>query len=57
MGPLSRSDRHDEPRAFDQLVPVETAMIEDVLIVGEDPIGEPILTHVLPDVLDGIELG
>jgi hypothetical protein len=28
----SPSDRHDEPRAFDQFVPVEAAMIEDVLI-------------------------
>ena len=32
-------------------------MIEDVFIVGEDAVGEPIIAHVLPDVLDGIELG
>ena len=57
MGPSPRSDRHDEPRAFNQLVPIETAMIEDVFIVGEDPVGEPIIAHVLPDVLDGIEFG
>jgi hypothetical protein len=57
MGPSPRSDRHDEPRAVNQVVPVETAMIEDVFIVGKDPVGEPILAHVLPDVLDGIELG
>src|SRR5271163_4634864 len=57
MGPSPRSDRHDEPRAFNQLVPIETAMIEDVFIGGEDPVGEPIIAHVLPDVLDGVELG
>ena len=57
MGPLSHSDRHDEPRAFDQFVPIETAMIEDVFIVGEDSVGEPIVAHILPDVLDWIELG
>jgi hypothetical protein len=38
MGPLPRSDRHDEPRAFNWFVPVETAMIEDVFVVGENPI-------------------
>src|SRR5271163_13217 len=47
MGPSPRSNRHDEPRAFNQLVPIETAMIEDVFIVGEDPVGEPIIAHVL----------
>jgi len=32
-------------------------MIENVLIVGEDPVGEPIVAHILPDVLDGVEFG
>ena len=57
MGPSRRSDRHDEPWTFNQFVPVETAMIEDVFIVGEDQVGEPVIAHVLPDVLDRIELG
>ena len=57
MGPSPRSDRHNEPRALDQFVPVKTAMIEDVLVVGEDPVGGPIIPHVLPVILDGIELG
>jgi hypothetical protein len=57
MGPPPRSDRHDEPRAFDWFVPVEAAMVEDIIVVGENPVGEPIIAHVLPDVLDGIELG
>ena len=32
-------------------------MIEDVFVVGENPVGEPIIAHVLPDVLDGVEFG
>ena len=55
MGPPARSDRHDEPRAFNQFVPVEAAMIEDVIVVGENPVGEPIIAHVLPDVFDRVE--
>ena len=57
MGPLPHSDRHDEPRAIDQLVPVETAVIDDVFVVGKDAVREPVVAHILPDVLDGIELG
>ena len=57
MGPPARSDRHDEPRAFNQFVPVEAAMVEDIIVVGENPVGEPIIAHVLPNVFDGIELG
>ena len=40
MGRSPCFDRHDEPWTFNQFVPVETAMIEDVFIVGEDPVGE-----------------
>ena len=32
-------------------------MIEDVVVVFEDAVGEPVLAHELPDVLDGIEFG
>ena len=39
MGPPARSDRHDEPRAFNQFVPVEAAMIDDVFVAGKDPVG------------------
>ena len=38
MGPPARSDRHDEPRAFNQFVPVEAAMVEDIIVVGENPV-------------------
>ena len=57
MRPAARSDGHDEPRSIDQLVPVEATVIHNVLVGGEDPVREPVIAHVLPDVLDRIELG
>ena len=56
MGPLSDSDRHDEPGAFDQFVPVEAAMINYVFIAGKDAVRQPVVAHILPNVLNGIEL-
>ena len=32
-------------------------MIEDVFIVGEDAVGEPVIAEKLPDVFDWIEFG
>ena len=31
-------------------------MIEDVAVGGEDPVGDPVLAHELPDVLHGVQL-
>ncbi len=38
MGPSPCSDRHDEPGSLDEFVPAETAMVDDVFIVGEDTV-------------------
>ncbi len=57
MGPLSDSDRHDEPGAINQFIPVEAAMIDDVFVAGEDAVREPVVAHILPNVLNWIELG
>ena len=57
MGPLPDSNRHDEPGAIDQFVPVEAAMVDDVFVASEDPVGEPVVAHILPNALDRIELG
>ena len=35
----------------------QAAVIEDAVVVFEDTVGEPVVAHKLPDVLDGIELG
>jgi hypothetical protein len=32
------------------------AMVEQVFVGGEDPVGEPVVAHELPDVLDGVQL-
>jgi hypothetical protein len=32
-------------------------MIDDVFVAGKDAVREPVVAHILPNVLDGIELG
>jgi hypothetical protein len=56
MRTAAHSDSYNEPGPFDQLVPVEAAMIGDVVVAFEDPVGEPVVAHVLPNVLDRIKL-
>ena len=56
MSPVSQSDGHDEPRLIRELVPRRAAVIEDVVVGGEDPVGDPVLAQELPDVLDGVQL-
>lgn len=45
------------PWLIDELVPRLAAMIEDVIVGSEDAVGEPIIAHELPDVLDRVEFG
>jgi hypothetical protein len=55
--PLAQSDGHDAPWLVDELVPCLTAVIDEIVIGFEDAIGEPVIAHELPNVLDGVELG
>jgi hypothetical protein len=55
--PLAQSDGHDPPRLVDELVPCLAAVIDEVVIGFEDTVGEPVVAHELPDVLDRVELG
>jgi len=57
MCPLAQADGHDGPWLLDELVPGVAAVVEDVVVGAEDAIGKPVGAHVLPDVLDRIELG
>ncbi len=57
MCPFAQSDGHDGPRLIDEFVPSIAAVIEEVFVGGEDAVGEPIVAHELPDILDRIELG
>ncbi len=55
MSPLAVSDGHYALGLADQLVPCITAMIQDLIVGVEDPVGEPVIPHELPDVFDRIE--
>ena len=56
MGPLAQSDGHDAPRLIDELVPCRTTMVDEIVVGFEDAVGEPVVAHELPDVLDRVEL-
>ena len=50
-------DGHDAPRLIDELVPGFAAVIDDVAVGSEDPVGEPVFANELPDILDRVEFG
>ena len=56
-GPLAASDGHDAPRLVDEFVPGLAAVVDDVVVGLEDAVGQPVVAHELPDVLDRVELG
>lgn len=47
MRPFAESDGHDLPRLVDELVPCGAAMGDDVVVVLEDTVGEPVVAHEL----------
>jgi hypothetical protein len=55
--PLAQPDGHDAPGLVDELVPCLTAVIDQIVIGFEYTVGEPVVAHELPDVLDRVELG
>ena len=57
MCPIAESDGHDGPRLGLELVPSIAAVIEQRVSVVEDPVGEPVVAYVLPDVLLRVQLG
>ena len=57
MRPLAQSDGHDAPRLVDELVPCLAAVIDEIVVGFEDTVGEPVVAHELPDVLDRVEFG
>lgn len=46
------SDCHDLPRLIGELVPGLPAVVDDVVVGDEDAVGEPVVAHELPDILD-----
>lgn len=57
MRPFTQSDGRDAPGLVDEVVPGVAAVIDDVVMVAEDAVGEPVVADELPDVLHGIEFG
>ena len=57
MRPFAASDGHDAPRLIDEFVPCLATMVDDVVVRCEDAVGEPVIAHELPDILDRVEFG
>lgn len=57
MSPVSQPDRHDAPWLIDDGVPGLAAQVEELVIGGEDAVGEEIVAHELPEVFDRVQLG
>jgi len=55
MGPVSEADGHDLPGSVDELVPGPAAMVENILVGFEHAVGEPVLAHIVPDILHGVQ--
>src|SRR5262245_9931120 len=55
--PIASRDAHDLPGLVDECVPSVAAVVDDIVEGFENPIGQPILTHELPDVFLTVEFG
>ena len=47
MCPFAQSDEHDAPGLIDEAVPSVTAVSDDVVVVSEHSVGEPVVAHEL----------
>src|SRR5262249_16789318 len=56
LGPFAQSNGHDAPRLIAELVPFPPRMVDEIVVGFEDAVGEPVVAHELPDVLDRVEL-
>ena len=56
MSPIPYADGHDGFGLCDEPVPGVAAGVEDGVVVIEDAVREPVLSEVLPDVLDRVQL-
>ena len=57
MRPLAQSDGHDAPGLVDELIPCLAAVIDEIIVRFEDAVGELVIAHELPDVLNRVEFG
>ena len=57
MSPFTLTNGHDFPGLIDEFVPGEAAVIDDIVVGFEDTVGEPVVAHELPDILDRVQFG
>ena len=57
MSPIAHSDGHDPPGLIDEFVPCVAAVIDDIVVGFEHPVGQPVVAHELPDVFGWVEFG
>jgi hypothetical protein len=48
--PRTGADGDDAPRLVDEAVPVVAAVVDDVVVIADDGVGQPAAAHELPDV-------
>ncbi len=56
MSPFAQSDGHDAPALIGERVPGVPAVVGDIFVILEDPVGEPVVARELPDVLHDVQL-
>ena len=56
MRPIPQSDCHYAPWLIDKFVPGMAAVVDDIFVGLEDPIGQPVVAHELPDILHHVKL-
>lgn len=54
MGPLPHADGHHASWLINKVVRGEATVLDDVVAGFESPVGGPVFTHELPDVLEGV---
>ena len=57
MRPLSHADRCDRLGLSKEFVPSVAGGVDDFLEVLEDPVGKPVGSQIMPDVLDRVQFG
>lgn len=55
MSPISKSDGHDAPGLVCEFVPGLAAVRNDIIIVFEHPVRQPVVADELPDILDRVQ--
>lgn len=55
MRPFAVPYGHDAPRLIYAFVPRLAAVVDDVVVGGKHPVGEPVVAHELPDILNRVE--